>query len=134
MTAILKTLPARFARGEIKRFFGIDGKPCWTTYYFTLGRGRPKRYTPDHLYFTHKGRLLGHFAIMEIVQNVGQLPLLTNMDGDPSAWQIKGDAWVAICQPPFVLLKKKIFHDGFQGWRYFDLETYSQTIGAKLRI
>jgi hypothetical protein len=77
VTAILKTLPTRFARGEIERFFGLDGKPCWTTYFFTLGRGRPKATPePTQLYFTHKGILVGHFDIAEIVQNAGQLPKL----------------------------------------------------------
>jgi len=68
------------------------------------------------------------------VQNVGQLPKLTNMDGDPSAWQIKGDAWVAVCPPPFHRLEEKIYHDGFRGWRYFDLATYRGTLGSKIRI
>lgn len=43
MIAILKTLPARFARGDIERFLGLDGKPCWNVYFFTLGRGRPSK-------------------------------------------------------------------------------------------
>jgi hypothetical protein len=134
MSAIIKTLPVRFARGQIERFFGLDGKPCWTTYYFTLGRGRPKQSDPDKLYFTHKGIIIGFFNVVEIVQNVGQLPKLTNMDGDPSAWQIKPDAWVAVCRPPFFLLEKKIYHEGFQGWRYFNFVAYSRTIASKLRI
>lgn len=134
MTSIIKTLPVRFARGELERFLGLDGKPCWTIYFFTLGRGRPKRITPEQIYFTHKGIVIGHFAIADIVQNVGQIPKLTNMDGDPSAWQIKPDAWVAVCRPPFVRLEDKIYHEGFQGWRYFDLGSYRGTIGAKLRI
>jgi len=141
VSAIIKTLPVRFARGDIERFLGLDGKPCWTTYYFTLGRGRPRRARfyvgqscPNQLYFTHKGIVIGHFTIAEIVQNAGQLPELTNMDGDPSAWQIKPDAWVAVCQPPFVRLADRIYHEGFQGWRYFDLESYRGTIDAKLRI
>jgi hypothetical protein len=135
MIAILKTLPARFARGEIQRFFGLDGKPCWTTYYFTLARGKPRLIPqPEKLYFTHKGIVLGHFVIAEIVQNAGQLPKLTNMDGDPSAWQIPPDAWVAVCPPPFHPLKLRIYHTGFQGWRYFDLDAYRKTMGAKLRI
>lgn len=49
MSAILKTLPVRFARGELKRFFGMDGKPCFTIYYFTLGRGRPKQSNPTEI-------------------------------------------------------------------------------------
>jgi hypothetical protein len=134
MSAILKTLPVRFARGDIERFFGLDGKPCWTTYFFTLGRGRPKQSTPTELYFTHKGHIIGHFTIAEIVQNAGQLPKLTNMDGDPSAWQIKGDAWVAVCKAPFHRLSERIYYGGFRGWRYFDLETYRGTMDAKVRL
>jgi hypothetical protein len=134
MTAILKTLPTRFARGEIERFFGLDGKPCWTIYFFTLGRGRPKRADPAHLYFTHKGIIVGHFEVAEIVQNSGQLPPLTNMDGDPSAWQIKPDAWVAVCRPPFHRLEEKLYHEGFRGWRYFDLAAYRGDLSSKVRL
>jgi len=173
--AILKTLPTRFARGDIERFFGIGCAPCFQTYFFTLGRGRPRRwrvclfhagsvietetnrkddfsewqvcrecalrcipgsYQPaiDSLYFTHKGIVIGHFAVWKIVQNAGQLPKLTNMDGDPSAWQIPGDAWVAVCNPPWQPLEERIYHHGFQGWRYFDLETHRGTLEAKIRL
>lgn len=38
MTAILKTLPTMFARGEIERFLS-----CFPAYYFTMGRGRPSK-------------------------------------------------------------------------------------------
>jgi hypothetical protein len=41
MTAILKTLPTRFARGQLERFLGLGSEPCFTVYFFTLGRGRP---------------------------------------------------------------------------------------------
>jgi len=134
MTAILKTLPTRFARGEIERFFGLAGKPCWTTYFFTLGRGRPKRCDPTEIYFTHKGIIVGHFTIADIVKNAGQLPLLRTMDGDPSAWQIPPDAWVAICAPPFHRLKEKLYHEGFRGWRYFDIAEYRGLISSKVRL
>ena len=93
MIAILKTLPTSFARGHIDRFLA-----CFGIYFFTLGRGRPSKADyavktnglegflgVDQLYFTHRGEIIGHFAIEVIVQNVGQLPPLTNMDGDPSA-------------------------------------------------
>jgi hypothetical protein len=130
MSAILKTLPTWFARGQIREF--LDGRFCY--YYFTLGRGRPKRCDPEQIYFTHVGEIIGHFDIHEIVQNVGQLPKLTTLDGKASAWQIKGDAWVAVCQPPFHWLEEKIYHEGFRGWRYFDLDSYRGTIGAKIRI
>jgi len=106
----------------------------WAVFYFTLGRGRPRKSEPDQLYYTHRGEILGYFAIAEIVQNVGQLPKLTAIDGTESEWQIKGDAWVAICKPPFHELEEKIFHEGFRGWRYFDLNAYRGTLGAKVRI
>ena len=134
MASIIKTLPARFARGQLERFFGIDGPP-FCVYYFTLGRGRPKRPDPvTQLYFTHLGRILGHFDITEIVQNKGQLPLLTTLDGEPSEWQIKPDRWVAVCQPPFYPLEDKIFHTGFRGFRYFDLAAYRGTLDSKIPI
>ncbi len=134
MTAILKTLPVRFARGQIERFFGLDGQPCWSIYYFTLGRGRPRQAEPTQLYFTHRVLIIGHFDITEIVQNAGQIPKLTNMDGDPSAWQIPGDAWVAVCRPPFIRLRESVYHEGFRGWRYFDLDRHRSTLGSKVRI
>ena len=134
MSAILKTLPARFARGQLERFLGTDTKPCFTTYYFTLGRGRPKRDVVDELYFTHRGRIIGYFAIAEIVQNAGQLPKLTTLDGEPSEWQIKADAWVAVCRPPFRRLSERLYHESFRGWHYFDLAAYRGTRDAKVRI
>lgn len=134
MSAILKTLPTRFARGELQRFLGLDGKPCWTIYYFSLGRGRPKRDGVDGIYFTHRGRIIGNFSIKEIVQNAGQLPMLTTLDGEPSEWQIKADAWVAVCRPPFHRMSERLYHEGFRGWRYFDLESYRGTVESKVRL
>ena len=133
MSAIIKTLPTRFARGHLERFFGLDGKPCFNRYFFTLGRGRPKREI-SQLYFTHRGRIIGHFAIAEIVQNAGQLPKLTTLDGKPSEWQIKADAWVAVCDPPFRRLTEKLYFSGFRGFRYFDLDSYKGTLDAKIKI
>lgn len=130
MSAILKTLPTMFARGHIRKF--LDGR--FGHYFFTLGRGRPKQSNPTEIYFTHQGCIIGHFEIAEIVQNVGQLPKLTTLDGEPSAWQIRGDAWVAVCRPPFHWLEEKVYHEGFRGWRYFDLDSYRGTVGAKIRI
>lgn len=134
MPAIIKTLPVRFARGQLEKFFGTEEEPCFTTYYFTLGRGRPKQYSPTELYFTHRSRIIGYFEIGEIVQNVGQLPLLTTLDGKPSQWQIKPDAWVAVCLPPFHRLKERVYMSGFRGFRYFDFEKYRHTYEAKVRL
>lgn len=146
-TAIIKTLPGRFARGHLDRFFGTAEKPCFTTYYFTLGRGRPSKTEPadpyldcpawsgiHQLYFSHRGILIGHFSVLCIVQNVGQLPLLTTLDGQPSEWQIKPDRWVAVCTPPFHRMEEQLFHEGFRGWRYFDLESHRGTVDAKIKI
>lgn len=105
----------------------------WPIFYFTLGRGKPKQ-PPQQLWYTHRGRILGYFDIGQIVQNVGQLPKLTAIDGTESEWQIRGDAWVAICPPPFHRLGEKLYHEGFRGWRYFDLNSYRKSIGAKIHI
>ena len=139
MTAILKTLPTRFARGQLEKFFGVadQGNEHFCQYYFTLGRGRPQRPDPiTELYFTHQGCILGHFEIEEIVQNKGQLPLLTTLDGQPSEWQIKPDRWVAVCRPPFHRLTaiERVYHAGFRGWRYFDLEAYRGTLESQVRL
>lgn len=137
MTAILKSLPTRFARGQLEKFFGAgdQGNPHWCVYFFSLGRGRPRRPDPvTELFFTHAGVIIGHFDVKEIVQNKGQLPKLTTLDGEPSEWQIKPDRWVAVCRPPFHRLAEKVFHSGFQGWRYFDLAKYSSTMDSKVRL
>jgi hypothetical protein len=130
VTAILKTLPGFFARGRIDEFLSAT----FTRFYFTLGRGRPKTAGVDRIFFTHHGRILGSFEIEEIVKNAGQLPLLTTLDGKPSEWQIKPDRWVAVCRPPFHRLAEKVYHEGFRGWRYFDLAAYCGTVGAKVRL
>jgi len=129
MSAILKTWPGFMARGKVLEVFTHD----WGRFYFTLGRGRPKR-AIDQLWYTHQGRILGYFNIGEIVQNVGQLPKLRSIDGSESEWQIRGDAWVAVCPPPFYKLSERVYHEGFRGWRYFDLDSYRGTLGAKVRI
>lgn len=136
MTAILKTLPVRFARGELERFLGVgEGNKPFCLYYFTLGRGRPQRPDPvTQIYFTHRGVIIGHFEIEEIVQNKGQLPLLTTLDGEPSDWQIQPDRWVAVCRPPFHRLEEETFHTGFRGWRYFDLKAYTGTLESKVNL
>jgi hypothetical protein len=134
MAAILKTLPVRFARGQMERFLGIGCK-SFCVYFFTLGRGRPKRPEPvTQLYFAHQGIILGHFEIAGIVQNCGQLPKLTTLDGGPSGWQIKPDRWVAVCRPPFHKSEETLYHGGFRGWRYFDIDDYRQSIEAKVRL
>lgn len=130
MTAILKTLPTRFARGKISEFLNAP----FSAFFFTLGMHKPKQ-TVEQLYFTHQGQLLGHFEVAEIVQNAGQLPKLTTLDGEPSQWQIKPDRWVAVCDPPFHLLNgKNIYHEAFRGWRYFDFEVFRNSPESRIKI
>jgi hypothetical protein len=105
----------------------------WGRFYFTLSRGKPAK-PVDTLFFTHRGRILGHFQIAEIVQNAGQLPKLRSISGETSEWQIKADSWVAICDPPFHFLEERVFYSGFRGFRYFDLAAHRRTIESKVRI
>lgn len=129
MATILKTWPAFMTREHTLEVFGHD----WGRFYFSIGRGRPKEVL-DKLYFTHRGQLLGHFGIGEVVQNAGQLPKLRSLQGEESEWQIKADAWVAICSPPFHRLEEVVYHDSFRGWRYFDLAKHRGTLDAKIRL
>jgi hypothetical protein len=130
VTAILKTWPAFMPPEKVLEVFTHQ----WAVFYFTLGRGKPKDAGVNQIYYTHRGRILGHFDIGEIVQNVGQLPKLTAIDGTESEWQIRGDAWVAVCPPPFHRLEEKLYHEGFRGWRYFDLEKFRGTLESKVRL
>jgi hypothetical protein len=88
----------------------------------------------SRLWFTYLGRILGYFPIEEIVVNVGQIPELRRLDGGESSWQIRKDAKVAICAPPCVRLRERLYMSGFQGWRYFDLESYRASGEGKFRI
>lgn len=129
MTAILKTWPAFMERAKVLAVFTHP----WPIFYFTLGRGRPQQ-PPATLYFTHQGRILGSFSIDEILRNDGSFPKLRSITNKESEWQIKADAWVAICRPPFHRLTERLFHEGFRGWRYFDLDAYRGTLESKVRI
>lgn len=127
--AIIKTWPAFMPARRVREAFTHD----WGRFYFTIGRGKPKQKV-DQLFYTHRGRILGHFLISEIVQNAGQLPPLRSISGEASEWQIKPDSWVAICDPPFHFLKERLFYESFRGFRYFDLPTYRGSIDSKVRI
>lgn len=130
MPAILKTWPAFMPPEKVLRVFSHD----WPIFYFTLGRGKPQQ-PVDQIYHTHRGRILGYFTIAEIVRNMGDnLPALRSISDKRSEWQIKLMNWVAVCPPPFHPLKEKLYHEGFRGWRYFDLQSYRNTIDAKIKI
>jgi putative heme degradation protein len=83
-------------------------------FYFTNGRGKPKEQI-TRLWFTYHGRILGSFRVLEIVQNDGtNIPKLYKLSslksGEPevSDWQIKLDAWVAVCDE-FIKLRERLY-------------------------
>lgn len=121
---ILKTWPAFMEPRKVLEIF--SPKITFAVYYFTLGKGKPSQHI-DNLYFTYCGRILGHFAVKEIVCNVGQLPRLRRIDGGESEWQIKRDRYVAICDPPFTRLKEKLYYGSFRGFRYFSIAEYRES-------
>lgn len=131
MPDILKTWPAFMEPAKVRTIFTMkwDG-----AFYFTLGRAKPKQ-AVDRLWYTHRGQIIGNFSIGEIVQNVGQLPPLRSISGETSEWQIKPDAWVAVCPSgSFTPLEEEIFHEAFRGWRYFDLEKYRGSVGSLVHV
>ncbi len=130
MPAILKTWPAFMPPKKVLEVFTHQR----SVFFFTLGRGRPQQ-TVTEIYHTHRGRILGHFTVDAVVRNMGDnLPKLTAIDGTESEWQIKLMNYVAICPPPFYPLEEKLYHEGFRGWRYFDLDAYRGTIGSRVRL
>jgi hypothetical protein len=128
MTDILKTWPAFMPpRRVLEVFSGKEAK--FAFYYFKLGRGKPKQ-TIEHVWFVYRGRIMGKFKVESVECNVGQIPTLRRMDGDPGAFQIPRDAWVAICKGPFIRLKERVYHDSFRGFRYFDFEEWRMNMEA----
>lgn len=130
MTDIIKTWPSCVPAKTVARIFTPENR--WAMFYFTLGRGKPKN-PINRLWFTYQGRILGNFHVAEVVQNDGSFPKLQRLDGGESDWQIKPDAWVAICTD-FVKLKDRVFMSGFRGFRYFDLEEYRGTPDSRMRL
>lgn len=128
MVTIIKTWPSFMtSRHTLEIFTHQRGD-----YYFTLGRGRPK-VDPERIFFTHRSRIIGSFRICLIVRNEGQLPKLRSLSGETSEWQIKPDAWVAICDN-FSRLKERLYFTGFRGWRYFDLEKHRGSFDSKVML
>lgn len=128
---IIKTWPADMDAKTVARIMSPKG--CFARYYFALGRGKPKQKV-DRLWFTYRGRILGSFFVEEVVCNDGSLPKLNRLDGQPSEWQIKKDAWVAICVPGCERPPERTYHEPFRGWRYFSYENFRGTMEAKCRV
>jgi hypothetical protein len=129
---ILKTWPACVPAKMTARVFAANHSP-FARIYFSLGRGKPKQ-DVVWIWFTYQGRVIGRFLIEQLKCNDGTLPKLQRMDGGESGWQITKDAWVAICAPPCLRIKERIFHDSFRGWRYFDFGSYRGTSEARHRL
>jgi hypothetical protein len=129
MIDIIRTWPASMAPRDVREVFSGDHG----TFYFTLGRGMPQQQLRN-LYWTHRGRIVGHFRIRDIVQNIGQFPTLHAISDWSKEWRVKPDTWVTLCEPPFYPLRERLFFPGFRGWRYFDLEKHRGTLDAKVWI
>lgn len=130
MSAIIKTWPSFMPYKKVMEVFTHD----WGNFYFTLGRGKPAQEIQE-LWYTHRGRILGHFNVSTIVRNLGNnLPKLRSITGEVSEWQIKLMNWVAVCGPPFHPLEEKLYYEPFRGWRYFNLEKHRGTLDAKVRL
>jgi len=120
-------------------------------YYFTLGRGRPKQ-PVERLYFTFQGMVIGWFDVENIVANVGewadfvgggttmeqstgrQRAVNIYKDREGSTWTPKLGVWLVLCPPPFHLTEEQPYFSGFQGFRYFDLDSYRKTLDAKVLL
>lgn len=128
---IIKTWPAFMDARKVAIIFAPQG--CWARYYFTLGRGKPKQPIAK-IWFTWRGRILGSFEIEAVVCNDGSLPQLSRIDGGESEWQIRRDAWVAVCVPGCDRLKDRLFMPGFRGWHYFDFESWRASPESRVRL
>lgn len=132
MAEIIKTWPAAVDPKTVAQIFS-EKAPPFARYYFTLGRGKPKQEI-TRIWFTYQGRILGSLEVEEVVCNDGTLPKLAKLSGEEGEWQIRRDAWVAVCAPPCRRITDRVYHDGFRGWRYFDFESYRNTADAKVRL
>ena len=145
MSDIIKTWPQCVSARTSLAMFSEDTPP-YQTFFFTLGRARPKQLLPniscepewvptgDKLWFTYKGHIMGSFDIVWVMQNDGTLPRLNRLDGGESDWQFKRDAWIAICRPPCHRLKERVFYQGFRGFRYFDLGAYRELPESRINL
>ena len=132
MADIIKTWPACVSARSTAAMFSPT-MPPFHVFFFTLGRGMPKQKI-ERLWFTYQGRIVGWFPVKEIIVNVGQIPALNRLDGGEGDWQMRKDAKVAICNPPCVRLKERLYMSGFRGFRYFDIDAWRQDPESRHRI
>lgn len=131
MAEIIKTWPAFMDARKVAEIFSPAG--AFALYYFTLGRGKPRQ-PVSRIWFTYRGRILGSFEVDAVVCNDGSLPTLRRLDGQESEWQIRKDAWVAVCVPGCDRLRDRVFMSGFRGWHYFELDSYRKNPESKCRL
>jgi hypothetical protein len=93
MAEIVKTWPTGVPAKPVAHIFSNNNN--LSTFYFTLGRGKPKE-DITRLWYTYHGRILGSFGVIEIAQNDGantpklyKLSSLKNGKPEVSDWQIK---------------------------------------------
>lgn len=140
MADVIKTIEGWRDPGRVLAWLTRWNKGRNAVYFFVFGRGRPKERV-ENLWFTFRGRVLGWFEVVEVKANVGDLyDFVTGkecrtMEGTPvttPGWHPKLGVYLAICRPPFHLLKSRLYLAGFRGWRYFDFLSYRLTPEAKL--
>jgi hypothetical protein len=137
MAEIIKTWPTGVPAKTVSQIFSNNNN--LNSLYFTLGRQKPSQQV-TRIWSTYNARILGSFRVLEIVQNDGtNIPKLYKLSslkgGEPevSDWQIKLDAWVAMCDE-FIKLRERLYMSGFRGFRYFDVDLYRGNPESKMRL
>lgn len=131
MADIIKAWPSQMAARKVAAIFSPEGR--WNRYYFSVGRGKPRQ-PVERIWFTWRGRILGHFEVESIVCNDGTLPTLRSLEDEQSEWQFRKDVWIAVCHPGCRRLRERVFFNPFRGFRYFDLDSYRGSPDARHRF
>lgn len=155
MADIIKTIESwRDPRRVLRFLTNHNGCEHDWAFFFSLGRAKPKQ-PVERLFFTFQGRILGWFDVLDIIYNSPQfeasvsggttLDQATTPDQPPrqlvryrerngGEWRPKMDSALVLCRPPFFRVEEKLYHEGFRGWRYFDLEAHRKTLDAQVRV
>lgn len=153
---IIKTIEGWRDRERVMAFLKMHDRndPDRVLFYFTVGRGRPKREV-ERLWFTHKGEVLGCFIIKGFEMYAGDMQDLIDrlmvggrtldsatgprpsvqefnetvpgkLSGKKPYWRPKPGTWLCFVRPPFQVLPDvdRFYFKGFRGFRYFDLKEH----------
>src|SRR3954471_12612489 len=116
MADVIKSWPSFMHPRKVLMIF--NERPAFPSYYFTIGRGKPKR-DVERIWFTYRSRILGHFDVRQVIRNVpGAIPPLRRIDGSEREWQIKPYNWVVVGAPPFHRLRERLYMEAFRGFHY----------------